>query len=63
MKIRTTVKCPYCGSINKVQYDHNYPRNTEVVYCDVEGGGCDKRFLVDYEVVLNTNSVKIEGEE
>ena len=56
MAIRQSVEvyCPYCGCINKYYFvvdSHYIPK--QIVYCDVEQGGCDRDFVIDPHLQIN----------
>lgn len=50
------VKCPYCGHINLVE-DRD---STQLIYCDVDKGGCAVEFAVRTEVLVTATAYKLE---
>lgn len=61
--MKKQIKCPYCGNINKVQVEpHSWPKR-DIVVCDPESGegGCDKEFVIKWEVTVDVYAFGIEG--
>ena len=65
MPIRSHVEvyCPYCGRINTYYFEidsHYLPK--QIVYCDIEEGGCDKDFVIDphLSIKVTADVYKIE---
>jgi len=65
LEIKEQLLCPYCNTrftqyfkINSLLY--NPPK---IATCCVESGGCDKNFVVYFDVTININTSKIEAEE
>lgn len=56
-------ECPYCGFENKIKIEPEFYYPKQVVTCDIDEGGCEKDFVVDIEISIFTESLKIEGEE
>ena len=59
MPIRSHVEvyCPYCGFINKYYFviDRHYiPK--QIVYCDIEQGGCDRDFVIEPHLQINLSA-------
>jgi hypothetical protein len=52
-----TVKCPYCGFLNKRTTDRNY-EPVQLIYCQVEEGGCDNQFAYQPDITV-TVDVKV----
>lgn len=57
-----TYKCPHCGA-KQTRYcpteDSGLPH---VVYCDVEGGGCDRMLVVKVDLVPTVTVWKVEDQ-
>jgi len=53
--------CPYCEHENKRVTDRRLIQ--ELLYCDVEDGGCDQLVVVKFHVTTSTTALKVEGEE
>ena len=62
MNRTVTVLCPYCGMKNTVRIQEDF-RQKSIATCDMVEGGCDKDFVVDAFVSIETKVLKIEGEE
>lgn len=57
-----TIKCPYCGVVNKVSSATPYDNGKNIYTCDSEeSGGCDKDFVLVKEITVNLYALKIEG--
>lgn len=54
-----TLKCPYCEANVK----HKLEGGTHLVWCLIDEGGCDRRFVVEVNYKVETKTLKIEGEE
>ncbi|MBM9615258.1 hypothetical protein JWJ90_13310 [Desulfobulbus rhabdoformis] len=63
--VPVNITCPYCEFINTRHVDlKNMPSiHGEICYCDCEDGGCDRRFVVDYKVKIETEVRSIDGEK
>ncbi len=61
------IPCPHCGHLNTVQIKAEWSgvRTRKVVACDLDGGGCDKPFVVngDFRPTFVCTTHKIEGLE
>ena len=55
------VHCPYCDFKNRFSVHGFYPL-PRVVVCDIDDGGCDRRFVLESKVVVSAAALKIEGE-
>jgi len=44
--IASKVKCPYCGYVNSIGYPVDNYRTIDVLYCETEEGGCDRKFAI-----------------
>jgi hypothetical protein len=68
MNLRYTFVCPYCGHINNKIYTGTNPTPSsiswnEVVYCEVEDGGCNRLLVLNATLKIGTCTMKIVGEE
>ncbi|MBA7543816.1 hypothetical protein ES705_36157 [subsurface metagenome] len=54
--IISDVKCPYCGHVNSIAYPVDNYRTADVLWCDSEDGGCDKKF-----VILNPHEITFKS--
>lgn len=52
------VECPYCGTLHPQVSKTTMP---EVVYCDVECGGCDQPFVLEMHLKPTHTARRIEG--
>ena len=55
-RIEVNIECPYCG------YDHSFTtgdiiKNTGIIECELEDGGCGKKFAYTYTVKIETESM------
>ena len=48
MNALITIRCPHCGHENRENAEFKSPcfSYPEVLFCDIESGGCDKPFAV-----------------
>ena len=65
MKIETIsniVTCPYCGHKNNIAYPVGDYRTNDIIYCDVENGGCDQPFVIinPFRITFTSKILKIE---
>ena len=68
MNIQYKFDCPYCGYVNSKFYTGTNPTPSsiswnEVMYCDLENGGCDRLMVVNATLKIETCTMKIVGEE
>lgn len=61
MSLETIVICPYCGHRNTFKTEKAYGR--ELYTCDLESGGCDGDFVIEYRAHITTDTKRIEGEK
>jgi len=61
MVIRANVICPYCGYESSFMAESTWGRKLH--NCDVEIGGCEGDFVVEYFTKLETTIKRVEGEE
>lgn len=56
------VKCPYCGLEQRVNisFENYKSSHAELLFCDIDEGGCDKRFVVISDLEIKTKGAKIE---
>lgn len=54
-----TAKCPYCGHVQPIRVEAR-AQIPELVYCDVEQGGCDNFFIATATVRIDV-AVSVEG--
>ena len=47
-KHRHEIECPYCHHVNNFQLHSQHFKDTTIVYCDCEQGGCDEKFAVEH---------------
>ena len=57
------INCPYCGRLNNYTQEVNPYGGQRIVTCDMDAGGCDKRFVLEYEVSVNAKALKIQGQD
>jgi len=59
--MNVTFLCPYCNMKNGVWVDT--PQWAEkLIRCDIDSGGCDKAFVVEYRFTPQVKVLKIEQE-
>lgn len=61
--MKRRVKCPYCGVEQLKQIEpHAWPKR-DIVVCDPENAeaGCDKEFVIKWEVTVDVYAFGIEG--
>jgi len=75
MKLRAKTKCPKCGHIqflkvniataSKTKEDDELDLvcGSEIVYCDIEDGGCDGWYVATWSAELKTKIYLISDEE
>ena len=64
MRIHTNVKCPYCGTVNKVLVEAESLYIPPIVAtCDMLKGGCDKDFVIKPHLSISTKIFKIQEDE
>ena len=59
--MRIEVKCPYCGTLNKVSVASEHYWHPRVVTCDIDEGGCERDFVLKVKKEISTETFKIEG--
>jgi hypothetical protein len=64
MKARTEITCPYCNTQQNRLVEADTFEKYEVTTCDVEGGGCDKTFVmrITVSIVVETLALVYEVE-
>lgn len=50
----THTKCPYCGHRNRIRLDVAQ-HSKHIATCDIEEGGCDKDYVIETIVYVDTN--------
>jgi hypothetical protein len=64
MNICVEVKCPYCGTINKVLIEAESLYIPPIVAtCDMLKGGCDEDFVIKPQLSISTKIFKIQEDE
>lgn len=61
IKARFSVICPYCSKENKIELDTSLFSDDTVITCDMDEGGCDKKFVVNFYLSPISKCFKIEG--
>ncbi len=54
--VSSNVKCPYCGHECYIVYSTNDYKTSDVRWCEIEDGGCGKRF-----VILNSQGITFQS--
>jgi uncharacterized Zn-finger protein len=63
MELLAQVKCPYCGVLNTIRVKHkDIAFRDEVIYCDMDNGGCDRQFVLTTVLKLLVDTREIVGE-
>lgn len=61
MAVRTWTKCPYCRCDNSLEIDPDSDGH-EIIVCRVEGGGCDRYYVVFWRVSVHAEAKAIDGQ-
>jgi hypothetical protein len=54
--LRAQYSCPYCGRKNSAVIDQTSVSGKRVVYCELDGGGCDRMLVLEYYVCVQTST-------
>ena len=61
------IECPYCGTINRILHKFEVFMDAhgkaQLVRCEIEEGGCEKKFVVETTVVIESTVYKLEEVE
>lgn len=61
--LRFSITCPYCGMV-QIRYRGSHSGDNlekAIETCDFEEGGCDRDFVVAYEVMTHAETFAIDG--
>jgi transcription elongation factor Elf1 len=56
------VNCPYCSHRNSVEIEVRSFKQSELVCCDYENGGCDAEFAIFHKALIEVWTQELSGE-
>lgn len=62
--IKTEWKCPYCGLAQavRVEFVSQYGRVRQVMFCDVDEGGCDRMVVLESTLEVQTRVYTVDSQ-
>ena len=64
MRAKVNCRCPHCGQNNWINiYPHHQAGNTQIIYCDADDGGCEKRYIADFKITVEAQCFKVEDKK
>lgn len=63
MQVLTDIKCPYCDHNNRQIKEFDMCIRNEVIICDSDEGGCDRKFVITTEATTHIGVYKIVGQQ